>query len=351
MKDDKKKIRVVVIGGGAVAQARHLPEYATNPRAEVAGVLDFNRERAKELCERFGGIPYTSLEGVLADSDVDAVSVCTPNATHAEYTIRALKAGKHVLVEKPMAQDLAESRAMIAAKEESGKIMMLGHNQRLVKAHQKAKELLDSGAIGDLLFYQLNFKHAGPETWSVDKGAGTWFFQKSKAKFGVMGDLGAHKIDLIRYLTGSEIKNVFANMMTLDKKYADGTPIDLEDNAVCMFNMENGLPGIMHFSWTNYGGEDNGSTIYGTKGVMKIFGDYNDDIVLEMRDGVQVKYSVGAIQTNQIQTKSGVIDEFIAAITEGREPIVTGIDGHNTLAVIETAVRSSEQKRWLDIEY
>ena len=80
MKDDKK-IRVVVIGGGAVAQARHLPEYATNPRAEVAGVLDFNRERAKELCERFGGIPYTSLEGVLADSDVDAVRMSMLSAS------------------------------------------------------------------------------------------------------------------------------------------------------------------------------------------------------------------------------------------------------------------------------
>ncbi len=348
---EKKVIRVVVVGGGAIAQARHLPEYAANPNAQVAGVMDFNRDRARELCERFGGIPYTSLEAVLADPDVDAISVCTPNFTHAEYTIKGLKAGKHVLCEKPMAQTLEETREMLAAEQESGRILMLGHNQRLIKAHRKAKELLDSGAIGDLLFYQLNFKHAGPESWSVDKGANTWFFQKAKAKFGVMGDLGAHKIDLIRYLTGSEIKNVFANMMTLDKKYADGTPIDLEDNAVCMFNMENGLPGIMHFSWTNYGSEDNGSTIYGTKGVMKIFGDYNDDIVLEMRDGVQVKYSVGGIATNTNQTKSGVIDEFISAIVEERRPIVTGIDGHNTLAVIETAVRSAQEKRWLDIEY
>ncbi len=348
---EQKTVRVVVAGGGSIAQQRHLPEYAANPNAEIAGVFDFNRKRAQELCERFGGIPYTSLEAVLADPGVDAVSICTPNFTHADYAIKVLRSGKHVLVEKPMAQDLTETRAMMQAQKESGKVMMLGHNQRLVKAHMKAKELLDTGAIGDLLFYQLNFKHAGPETWTADPGKNTWFFQKSKAKFGVMGDLGAHKIDLIRYLTGSEVKNVFANMMTLDKKYEDGTPIDLEDNAVCMFNLENGLPGIMHFSWTNYGSEDNGSVIYGTKGVMKIFGDYTDDIVLEMRDGVQVKYSVGGIQTNQNQTKSGVIDEFIAAIVEGREPIVTGIDGHNTLAVLEAAVKSAELGQWVEIEY
>lgn len=344
-------IRVVVIGGGAVAQQRHLPEYAANPHVDLAGVMDFNEQRAKELCERYGGRPYSSFEEVLLDGTVNAVSICTPNSTHAEYTIRALEGGKHVLVEKPMALDLDETRAMMEAKERSGRTLMLGHNQRLVKAHIKAKELLKEGAIGDLLFYQLNFKHAGPETWSADPGAATWFFRKDKANFGVMGDLGAHKIDLIRYLTDSEVKSVFANMMTLDKKYPDGKPIELEDNAVCMFRMENGLPGIMNFSWTNYGGEDNGSTIYGTKGVMKIFGDYVDDIVLEMRDGVRVKYSVGAIQTNQNQTKSGVIDEFVDALREGREPIVTGIDGHNTLAVIQAAMRSSEAGTWVDIEY
>lgn len=346
-----KMIHVAVLGAGAVAQARHLPEYAANPNAEIAGIMDFNRERAQELCERYGGKAYASIDEVLADETVDAVSVCTPNATHAEYTIRALEVGKHVLVEKPMALDLTETRAMMDAQRKSGKILMLGHNQRLVKAHIKAKELLKSGAVGDLLFFQCNFKHAGPETWSADPGAATWFFRKDKANFGVMGDLGAHKIDLIRYLTDSEIKSVFANMMTLDKKYPDGAPIELEDNAVCMFNMENGLPGIMNFSWTNYGGEDNGSTIYGTKGAMKIFGDYVDDIVLEMRDGVQVKYSVGAIQTNNNQTRSGVIDEFIASIVEGREPIVSGIDGHNTLAVIETAVKSAQARQWMDIEY
>ena len=349
--NEKKIVRAVVVGGGAIAQRRHLPEYAANPNAEVAGIVDFNQERAKELAERFGGKAYASLEEALADPNVDAISVCTPNVTHAETTIKALKAGKHVLCEKPMAQTLEETRQMLEAEKESGKILMLGHNQRLIKAHMKAKELLTQGAIGKLLFFQCNFKHAGPETWSVDAGAGTWFFSKAKTNFGVMGDLGAHKIDLIRYLTGSEVKNVFAKMMTLDKRYADGSLIDLEDNAVCLFNMENGLPGIMHFSWTNYGQEDNSSVIYGTKGVMKIFGDYADDIVLEMRDGVQIKYSVGKISTNANQLKSGVSDEFVAAITEQRKPIVTGFDGHQALAVVIAAGESSKKGQWVDIQY
>ena len=113
----------------------------------------------------------------------------------------------------------------------------------------------------------------------------------------------------------------------------------------------NGMPGIMHFSWTNYGQEDNSTVVYGDQGVMKIFGDYADDIVLEMRDGTTVKYHVGSISTNTQQLKSGVIDEFVASILENRAPIVTGIDGHNTLAVITKAIQSAKEERWLDIEY
>ena len=348
---DKRIIRVGVVGGGAIAQRRHLPEYAANPNAEVAGIIDFNPERMEELCEQYGAKPYASLDEMLADPTIDAISVCTPNYTHAETTIKALRAGKHALCEKPMALSLQETRAMLEAERESGKILMLGHNQRLIKAHLKARELVQSGAIGKLLFYQCNFKHAGPENWGIDKNNNSWFFRKDKANFGVMGDLGAHKIDLIRFLTDDEIKDVFATMMTLDKRYEDGSLIELEDNAVCQFHMASGLPGIMHFSWTNYGDEDNSTIIYGDKGVMKIFGDYADDIVLEMRDGSHIKYSVGAISTNTNQLKSGVIDEFIAAILENRAPIVTGVDGHNTLAVIEKAMQSAQEGKWLEIEY
>lgn len=346
-----KKVRVGVVGGGAIAQRRHLPEYAANPNAEIVGLFDQNAERTAQLAEQYECRAFRSYDEMLEDESIDAISVCTPNFTHAENSIRALNAGKHVLCEKPMALSLEESRRMLDAEKRSGRIMMLGHNQRLIAAHLKARQLLASGAIGKMLFFQCNFKHSGPENWSIDNSRGTWFFRKDQASFGVMGDLGAHKIDLIRFLTDSEITSVFANMMTLDKRYEDGRLIELEDNAVCQFKMANGMPGIMHFSWTNYGQEDNSTVVYGDQGVMKIFGDYADDIVLEMRDGTTVKYHVGAISTNAKQLKSGVIDEFVASILENRAPIVTGIDGHNTLAVITKAMQSAREARWLDIEY
>lgn len=345
------KVRVGILGCGAITERRHAPEYLENPNAEIAGFFDINEKRANEICERFGGKYYKTPEEMIEDSDIDAISVCVPNSLHAEMSIAALKAGKHVLCEKPMAQSLEETRAMLEAEKESGKILMPGHNQRLIPTHLKAKELLENGAIGKPLFFQCNFKHSGPENWSINNTNTTWFFDKSKAQFGVFGDLGAHKLDLIRFLTGSEIKSVFATMMTLDKRYENGELIDLEDNVVCEFKMETGMPGIMHFSWTNYGQEDNGTTIYGDDGVMKIFGDYADDIVLEMRDGTMVKYHVGNISTNTNQQKSGVIDEFVDAILNNRKPIVTGIDGHNTLAVIDAGVKSAANGTWLDVTY
>ena len=346
-----EKLVVGVLGCGAITQRRHAPEYAARDDVEISGFFDLNVERAAETAAKFGGRAYSSPQEMFDDPHIDAISVCTPNFTHAEYTIAALNAGKHVLCEKPMAQSLEQTRAMMDAAARSGKTLMLGHNQRMMAAHRKAKELLENGSIGTPLFFQCNFKHSGPENWSIENNNSTWFFDKSRAQFGVMGDLGAHKIDLIRFLTGHEIESVFAAMMTLDKKYPDGTPIELEDNVVCQFNMDNGMPGIMHFSWTNYGQEDNSTVIYGDSGVMKIYGDYADDIVLEMRDHTTVKYQVGGLSTNEHQIKSGVIDEFVTSILENRTPIVTGINGHNTLAIIESCIKSNSLKTWVKVEY
>lgn len=345
------KVRIGIIGCGMITQTRHAPEYAQNSNCEIVALFDADEARLDEFTKIYNCKGYKSVEELIAAPDIDAISVCSPNFTHAEYSIKAMFAGKHVLCEKPIALKLEDSREMIRVAKESGKILMIGHNQRLLPTHRRAKEVLDSGAIGKILSFQSNFKHSGPENWSINRSNSTWFFDKAKAQFGALGDLGAHKLDIIRYLTGVEVEQVNATVMTLDKRYPDGTLINVEDNAMVFFKMDNGIPGIMHVSWTNYGDEDNSTIIYGDKGVMKIFGDYSDDIVLKMRDGSTVKYMVGKIQTNDSQIKSGIIDEFIGAITENRQPLITGRDGHNTVATIVACFKSSEEGRWVKVEY
>ena len=350
-KKKQKIIKVGIVGCGKITQIRHAPEYDANPNAEIVGVYDFDPQRCIQIAMAIGCTAYDSLEELLADPEIEAVSICSPNFTHYEYTMKALEAGKHVLCEKPMALNPEDTKKMMEKAKEVGKILMIGHNQRLNPTHKRAKEVFDSGAIGDVISIQSNFQHSGPENWSITANNSTWFFDKAKANFGAMGDLGAHKIDLIRFLLGAEFDEVNATIMTLDKRGPDGNLVGVDDNAMCFFKMDNGIPGIMHVSWTNYGEEDNSTIIYGTKGVMKIFGDYVDDIVLEMRDHTTVKYSVARMQTNDNQSYSGIIDEFISSIVEKREPLITGVDGHNTLATIVACFESSEKGQWVKVQY
>ncbi len=344
-----RRIGVAIAGCGKIARTRHAPEYQANPNAGLIGVYDENRERAEELAGQYGCKVYGSYEELLADKEVEAVSICTPNASHSAHTVLALEAGKDVLCEKPMASSVEEAQCMMDTQRRTGRILMLGHNQRLVRTHIRAKELLEAGAIGEILSIQTNFKHSGPESWSVERG-NTWFFAKNKAAFGVLGDLGSHKFDLVRYLLGDEIQSIFATLQTLDKRDASGRLIDLEDNAICVFKMRKGIPGTMIVSWTNYGVEDNSTVIYGTKGTMKIFASELDDIVVDLRDGTSARHHVSPMSTNTAQLASGIIDAFIKTILEGGEPPVTGLDGRNTLACLEAAKKSSEAGTWVEVD-
>ncbi len=336
-------LRVGIIGCGKIAQVRHIPEYLGNGHAEVAGYFDFNMERAKGLAEKFGGKAYGSAEELLADSGIGAVSICVANHAHAELTIKALRAGKHVLCEKPMAVTLAECTEMAEEAEKAGKLLMIGQNQRFAKAHVKAKQLVEEGAIGNVITFKTNFGHGGPETWSIDPGAGSWFFDKKKAAMGAMADLGIHKTDLIQYLLGSRIVETTAKVVTLDKKDASGSLIGVDDNAICIYQMENGVVGIMAASWTYYGEEDNSTILYGTEGIMKIYDNPEFSITVIGKDGSRVLYDIDKIQTNDSQTKSGIIDEFVAAALEGRKSAVDGSDVLHAMRAVFASLESSEK--------
>ena len=136
-------INIGIIGCGKIAQVRHIPEYAENPDVKLAAFFSPNRARAQEQADKYGGKVYDTAEALLADPDIDAVSICAANYAHAELSMQALNAGKHVLCEKPMATTLADCEAMVECAKKNGKFLMIGHNQRLAKAHMEAKRLID----------------------------------------------------------------------------------------------------------------------------------------------------------------------------------------------------------------
>lgn len=335
-------IRVGVIGCGKIAQVRHIPEYVANPDCELVAFFNPNRKRAEDMAEKYGGKVYDTAEELLADPTIDAVSVCAANYAHAELTIKALKAGKHVLCEKPMATTIEDCEAMVAAAQESGKFLMIGHNQRLAKAHVKAKELIDAGLIGNIITFRTTFGHGGPETWSINPGKNTWFFDKKKAAMGVMADLGVHKTDLIQFLTGQRVVRTTAKLVTLDKRGEDGELIGVDDNAVCIYEMSGGAFGTMTASWTFYGAEDNSTVIYGSKGIMRIYDDPAHSIVVKLADGGEQVYDVEQIQTNDNQTSSGVIDLWIDCLKNNRAPEISGASALTAMRAVFASIKSSE---------
>lgn len=336
-------MKVGIIGCGKIAQVRHIPEYQANAFAEIAGYYDFNQERAAGLAKEYGGMAYTSVDELLANPEIEAVSVCAANNAHAEITIKALNAGKHVLCEKPMAVTIEDCEAMVEAAKKNGKKLMIGQNQRLLATHMKAKELIEQGAIGKVLTFRTIFGHGGPETWSVDSGANTWFFDKKMAAMGAMADLGIHKTDLIQYLLSSPVKEVTAVVTTLDKKNGSGELIGVDDNAICIYKMENGAVGTMSASWTYYGAEDNSTIIYGTKGIMRILDSTEYSIKLVKENGEEEKMLIDAIQTNDNQTSTGIIDAFVDCIVNDHEPIIDGESVLTAMRAVFGALESAEK--------
>lgn len=346
------KLRVAMIGCGAIGQRRHIPEAFANPHVDLVALVDPKPGRAEEVAAQFGKPKtFTDHRAMLAAIKPDVVIVGTPNAVHAPQTIDALDAGAHVLVEKPMAGTLAEAEAMIAAAERNGRKLMVGQNQRLMSPHVKAKQILDSGVLGRVLSFQTTFKHGGPEGWSVD-GAQSWFFKKAPAVMGVCGDLGVHKVDLMTYLIGQRITEVAGFIATLDKKMPDGiTPIEVDDTAFLSVRTEAGVVGAITVSWTHYGRtEDNGTTIYCENGVLEIAADPQFSVVVRFKDGTSEHYKTGAIATNAQQVSSGMIDEFIAAIREDRKPLIDGADGRRSLQVILAAFEAARTGKTIRID-
>ncbi|WP_416147940.1 Gfo/Idh/MocA family protein [Salipaludibacillus sp. HK11] len=339
-------LKVGVIGCGSIANFRHLPEYKAQKNVEIVAVCDIVESRVNQFAEKYGAKAYTNYQELLKDGEIDAVSVCTPNTLHAPMTIASLKAGKHVLCEKPMATSREEAEEMIEAAKKAGKQLMIAHNQRFVPSHKKARQLIASGEIGKIYSFRTAFGHGGPEGWSVD-GKDSWFFDKKQAFIGTMGDLGVHKTDLIRYILGEEIVEVGAFVEANAKENSD-----VDDNAVCVLKTESGTIGTLAASWSYVASEDNATVIYGEKAVIRLEDDPKYSMVVQYQTGEVVKYELGGIQSNDGdgQTGSDVINNFVTSIENNDHSPVSGDEGMKSLAVVLAALKSNEEKTIVKIK-
>lgn len=336
-------IKVGIIGCGSITKLRHAPEYKSNPYVDEIIFYDRNLERATGLANQFGSSVAQSVEELLADPTVEVISDCSSNEFHHIFSTKALLSGKHVLCEKPISLTVEHANQIIEAQKKSGKKLMVDHNQRFTRAHQKAKEIIKNEELGKVLTFRTAFGHSGPEQWSANKSNSTWFFKKERSGLGVAGDLGIHKIDLLHYLLDDEIVQVSAFQGALDKVDENGEPIEVCDNIVCSLKTKKGRLGTASFSWTYYGEEDNSTIVYFEKGILKIY--HSDRYQLEVinKNGEKVHYELERIQTNDNQINSGVIDAFIDCIRHDRDPLVTGNDALSSLKVILGIIEAAEK--------
>jgi predicted dehydrogenase len=182
----------------------------------------------------------------------------------------------------------------------------------------------------------------------VDAGK-SGFFQKAQAIMGVTGDLGIHKVDLMRWLLDQEFSEVGGMITTLDKRDAEGKLIALDDNAMLTLKTTGGVIGSMILSWTNYGMEENYTVLYCQKGVMSLGTDPIYGVVVDYKNGERELHKVGEMSTNTKQVPSGIIYSFTKAILENKPPAIDGMEGYKSLDVILAAQEAAKSGKTVTV--
>ncbi len=249
------KLRIGIIGCGGIANGKHMPALKATDKADMVAFCDIIVERAEKAAKEYGvegAKVYENYKELLADKSIDVVHVLTPNRSHAEITIDALHAGKHVMCEKPMAKTAADARRMVEAAKQSGKKLTIGYQHRHKPESIYCKAAIERGDLGDIYFAKaLAVRRRGTPTWGV-------FLNEYEQGGGPLIDIGTHSLDLTLYLM-----NNYKPRMVVGTKYKklldpncgnpwgpwDEKQNTVEDAAFGFITMENGATIILESSW------------------------------------------------------------------------------------------------------
>ncbi|CAM4410347.1 Gfo/Idh/MocA family protein [Paenibacillus tarimensis] len=339
-------IRLGIIGAGAIGNV-HMEVFGRIPDVTLASVTDaylpLAEQRAKEHT-----IPviHQSPQHMLEDPEIDAVVVAVPNKHHAPLAIEALRQGKHVLLEKPMANSADSAREILEAKEQSGRILMLGHQMRWTGLSRALKQHIDKGGLGRIY----NAK-AG---WMRKKGIpgwGSWFTRMNEAGGGPLIDIGVHMLDLALYLMGnpkpvSVYGTTYAEFGPQRKGIGTwGTPnwdgyYDVEDLATALIKMDNGATLSLEVSWAAHAAgmsEEPFIHLMGTEAGGAMIGGR----------GLLVHHAFDQIVETEVEPLGGEDDRtllgrhFIECIRENKEPITSALSGYTNNRILSAIYESS----------
>ncbi len=339
-------VRVAVIGTGGIAGA-HLDAYSKVPDAEVVAVCDIIPEKAENAAKRWN-VPkwFTDYRKVLQLPEVEAVDICTPHAIHAPIAIAALKAGKHVLVEKPMASNLKNAAKMVKTAKENGKVLFCGIKSRWAPSTQQVKKFIESGALGEIYYAEIvATRRRGIPGW------GSTFIRKETAGGGVVLDLGVYLVDTLLYflnfakpLTCSAVAGGFIGKqpeaVVQGGWWWNPEEFEVDDFGAAFLRFENGTAAVIKVCWAAHIDSLGTSFLLGTKGGLKLTNPpewfFDHAGYMAQTKLPQIGDSDGFVQEIQF---------FVEAIRNNTPPPVRPEEALTVQAVLEAIYRSAELKR------
>ncbi|HVF27157.1 MAG TPA: Gfo/Idh/MocA family oxidoreductase [Pyrinomonadaceae bacterium] len=329
------KLRVGLVGCGRIAQLVHLPLLLRSPEIELAALAESDSTRREEAARRAPrAAVHKTHEELLADPAVEAVLICLPNVLHAPVAIDALGAGKHVYLEKPLATNLGDARALLDVWHRGGLVGMIGFNYRFNPLHQSARRYIEGKTIGEMVGARSIFSSAAralPE-WKKNRQTGG----------GVLLDFASHHVDLVRYFFGQEVRQVFAELRSQRNE---------DDSATLELRLADGA--LVQSFFTTSALDEDRFEFYGTRG--KLAFDRHLSRSIEITDAartmVELKRLRGAcasllrnppfIARHSEPSFARAVNHFVAAVRGEVEAGPDFEDGYRSLAVVAAAEESA----------
>lgn len=317
---------MVLIGAGGWGQtvahaARH------SPLLDLAGVCDLAPASAADLAARLACRVYADPADVFADAAVEAVLIVTPNVTHGDLLLGAAQAGKHAYVEKPLAATIAEARAALAAFRAGGRVLAVGHNDRLHPAVERMKALITEGVIGRPILAEANFSHSRGLRLRPDE----WRWYRDRCRSGPLVQMGIHHVDTLQDLLGP-VRRVASFFNRL------ATPAEVEDVTATVLEFESGVLAYLGAAWSVEPAAYL-LTVYGTEGRLHLD---SPSRLLRYRKDSDVPETVAVGPRDSVLAE---LEAFARAVRGLGPPAASGEDGLRALAVVIAAIQSADASR------
>ena len=364
--DTGKKVRVGIIGTGWIAEA-HIQQYLKFPDVEIVAMADLIPGKAEKFCKTFGIDPatvhfYPDHASMLANEQLDAVSICTYNMTHAECAIAALNAGVNVLLEKPFTVTLDEAVAVMKAEKASGKILSIGFQPRMDPNMQQIKKIVESGALGEIYYIQTG----GGRRRGIPNNT---FIEKKTAGVGALGDIGCYSLDMVLNAIGYPkpltVTGYTSNFFGTNPLYSrpdqthtaeeNAARFNVDDFAAAFIRLEGGVILDFRISWAMHLDTPGDTVILGKKGALRIPSTecWNGSVGGEMTlytdtAGLQTETKIPILKAQKPLFEMK-IRSFLDAVKEGKPAPVPSSQILYNQAIIDGIMKSAEAGREIEI--